>query len=357
MASRYVTAAGLCPNVLEDEQAFIDYLANLGSSLKQKSVIFPTNDEWVLAVNRHRERLEQFFHFPFSGPEVVGPVLDKEALYKSAIRLGIAIPRTWFLSEQSPASVADEVPYPCIIKPTEQRSFYDAFREKAWKIHNKEEFVGACQQAAGYGLVAQEIVGRGLADFYSVCSYVGQDRNAHGVFVGQKLEQYPPEFGTGCLVADASGIDGAGEIATKGIEILREFGYYGISEIEFIYDERDGQHKLLDVNTRVWKWIGLPIASGVDLPWLAFQDTLGSPEVHEQFRSGLVWTYLKDYIALRIEGKGLESSRFVPEDAWSQLLLGSGHNYVDAVIDGDDPAPIGRMVQSLFATQSYFCAC
>jgi predicted ATP-grasp superfamily ATP-dependent carboligase len=353
LASKYATVTALCPNVLADEAGFIAFLVELGQTLKRPAVLYPTNDEWVLAVNRHRAELEPYYLIPFSGPDVVEPVLDKARLYRTASELGIPIPRTWYLHDANVEQVAAEVPYPCIVKPTEQRSFYDAFGDKAWRIEDREEFAATVARAAGHPLVAQEIVGQGLADFYSVCSYVGRDGRAHGVFVGRKLEQYPPDFGTGCLVAAAN----VPSIAERGVEILKTFGYRGVSEVEFIYDARDGEHKLLDVNTRVWKWIGLPIAAGVDLPWLAYTDVTGSPEQAPAQRDNLVWTYAKDYVALRLEGRGKESMQYVPEEAWAELISGKAEHIVDAVIDPDDPAPAARMIQNTLNPNPYFCAC
>ncbi len=353
LASKHATVAGLCPNVLADEEGFIAFLLELGRSLARPAVLYPANDEWVLAVNRHRARLEECFLIPFSGPAVVEPVLDKARLYRAAGELAIPIPRTWYLDREDPAAVAAALPYPCIVKPTEQRSFYDAFAAKAWRVGSPAEFHAATERAAGHGLVAQEIVGQGLTDFYSVCSYIGRDGEAHGVFVGRKLEQYPPDFGTGCLVAGEQ----VAAIAERGVRILKAFGYRGISEVEFIYDARDGEHKLLDVNTRVWKWIGLPIASGVDLPWLAYADATGRPETAGAVRDGLVWTYAADYIALRLAGRGRETAGFLPEAAWAELFAGRAERVVDAVIDPDDPAPAARMVSNLFNPRAYFCAC
>ncbi|MCA1667460.1 MAG: carboxylate--amine ligase [Thermomicrobia bacterium] len=353
LASKYATVTARCPNVLEDEEGFIRFLLDLGTMLDRPGVLYPTNDEWVLAVNRHRARLERSFIIPFSGPDIVEPVLDKARLYGTARELGIPIPRTWDLAREDAARVAADLPYPCIVKPTEQRSFTDAFGEKVWRIGSSVEFHTALNRAAGHPLVAQEIIGQGLTDFYSVCSYIGNDGEAHGVFVGRKLEQYPPDFGTGCLVA----AEGPAAIAERGVQILKAFGYRGISEVEFIYDVRDGEHKLLDVNTRVWKWIGLPIAAGVDLPWLAYADATGTPEVAPPARDGLIWTYARDYISLRLAGKGKETAAYLPEEAWAALFAGETRTVIDAVVDPDDPAPAARMMANLFNPTPYFCAC
>ncbi len=362
LASKYATVSALCPYVLTDEDAFIAYLCALGDALARPAVLFPANDEWVLAVNRHRARLAERFIIPFSGPEIVEPVLDKARLYRTARELSIPIPGTWDVSPANLATVAGELPYPCIVKPTEQRAFYDAFGDKAWQIQSPDELRDAVERAEGHPLVAQEIIGQGLSDFYSVCSYIGEDGEAHGTFVGRKLEQYPADFGTGCLVA----AEGPPEIAARGVRMLQAFGYRGISEIEFIYDARDGEQKLLDINTRVWKWIGLPIAAGVDLPWLAYADATGKPERTPNTpasantpdtQRGLVWTYAKDYLALRLMGRGGDTASYLPEAFWAELVAGQAGHVVDAVIDPDDPAPAGRMLAQLANPRRYFCAC
>ena len=356
LASKYVTVSALCPNVLADEDAFIAFLIEIGRALDRPGVLYPTNDEWVLAVNHHRDVLQEHFLIPFSGPEVVEPVLDKAQLYRTATNLAIPIPRTWYPGDDDLDDIVRSVPYPCIVKPTEQRSFYDEFGDKAWRIESSDDFRSTLERASGHPMVAQEIVGQGLTDFYSVCTYIGQDGEVHGMFVGRKLEQYPVDFGTGCLVV----AEHVPAIAERGAQILKTFGYRGISEIEFIYDARDGEHKLLDINTRVWKWIGLPIAAGVDLPWLAYADVTGVPEVAGPLRDGIVWTYAKDYVALRLEGYGAETAHYLPEHSWADLLTGQAGGecrVVDAVLDHDDPRPAGRMMHNLFNPSRYFCAC
>lgn len=354
--SRYTTVAGLCPYPLDNERAFIDLLLEIGATLQQKAVLFPCLDEWVFAVARHRQELEEFFLFPFSEEETIERILDKNLLYKKCEERGIPIPRTWYVGEQSPETIASEIEFPCIVKPALQREFTNEFGEKVFRVENREDFLAMCERAAHHPLLAQEIVGAGIDSFYSLCSYIGHDGEAKGVFVGRKLEQYPPDFGTACLV-DARFVE---EIAERGVRMLKDFGYQGISEVEFIYDEKSQDYKLLDINTRVWKWIGLPIHAGIDLPYLAYTDAVnGQVEAAGQQRDGIRWTYLKDYIALRRERAGAVEATLAHED-WITLIANNtdaASNVIDAILSSDDPAPFARLIESLFEQRQYYCAC
>lgn len=356
--SRHVAVAGRCPYPIDDEEGFIELLMDIGRVLPAKGVLFPCLDEWVFAVSRHRIRLEEFFLLPFSELDTIERILDKELLYRKCEERSIPIPRTYYLTDQRPEEVARQIEFPCIVKPTLQREFTNEFGEKVFRAENRAQFLEMCERASRHPLVAQEIVGAGVDSFYSVCSYVDQIGHPAGVFVGRKLEQYPPDFGTACLVDSRY----VAKIAQRGVDILKEFGYNGISEVEFLFDERDGEYKLLDINTRVWKWIGLPIAAGVDLPLMAYDDVVrgdASPVAQPAptQRDGLRWVYLKDYIALRRERAGLPEATLSHQE-WIELISGAEQaGVIDAVLSREDPGPFARLMESTTEQRQYYCAC
>lgn len=356
MHSRFTTVSGHCPYPLEDERAFIDLLLRIGAALDRKAVLFPCLDEWVFAVARHRAELEEVFVLPFSDLEIIDRILDKNLLYHKCEERGIPIPRTFYIGEQTPDDVASRIEFPCIVKPALQREFTNEFGEKVFRANDRDEFLDLCRRASHHSLLAQEIVGAGIDSFYSLCSYVGRSREAKGVFVGRKLEQYPADFGTACLV-DSRYVP---QIVERGLEILDQFGYHGISEVEFIYDERDREYKLLDINTRVWKWIGLPMAAGIDLPWLAYSEAaFGDVEAAPRQREPLRWVYLKDYVALRRERPGPPEANLTRKD-WLDLISGNDgpdSAIISAVLSADDPEPFARLMESLFEDKQYYCAC
>lgn len=355
--SRHLSGTGLVPGPEVGEGAALaDHLLALAPSFPTPPVLFATNDDWVLALARHRAALEDAYLFPFAPYDVVQRALSKTALYRACEALGVACPRSWYLDSTPAEQVAQVVPYPCVLKPDDSRGFYDAFRAKVFVVRSPSEFLARVDEAASYGLtlVAQEWVETEPGGFWSVASYVSADGTARGVFTGRKLEQWPVGFGTSCL-ADARW-DPA--IADAGVAVLRALGYWGISEIEFVQDATTGRHLLLDVNTRPWKWVGLPVAAGIDLPLLAYRDAVGSPFTAGPQVDGTRWVFLRDYVQLVRSRSATVPHEAVSKDEWVSLLAGRPGLLVDAVHDPDDPEPAYDVLwEALSGGGGYSCAC
>ncbi len=352
--SRHLAGLGLVPGPeVDDGAALAEHLLALGPSFAERPVLFPTNDDWVLALARHRDRLEEHYRYPFAPYDVVRRALSKTDLYRACEALGVACPRSWYLDEGDPA---DDVPYPCVLKPDDSRGFYDAFQAKVFVVQDPAEFrarVAECA-ALGLSLVAQEWVPTEPGGFWSVASYLSPDGTPRGVFTGRKLEQWPPDFGTSCL-ADAVWDQ---DIADAGVRVLQELGYSGISEIEFVQHAGTGEHLLLDVNTRAWKWVGLPIAAGVDLPLLAYRDAVGQPFDAGQQVDGTRWVFLRDYLPLVRARANTVWEAQVTKDEWVDLLAGRPSLLVDGVHDPDDPEPgYDVLWGELSGGAGYSCAC
>ena len=353
--SRHLAGLGLVPGP-QDDEALRDHLLALGPSFVERPVLFACNDDWVLALARHREALEPFYRFPFAEYDVLRRALSKTDLYRACETRGIAIPRSWYFDEHTPEQVCELVEFPCVLKPDDSRGFYDAFAAKVFLCRDAGELLTRHAEASAHGLsmVAQEYVETPPGGFWSVCSYLSPDGTAKGVFTGRKLEQWPPDFGTSCL-ADAQWDP---DLAAAGVAALQELGYSGISEIEFVWSDKRQQHLLLDANTRPWKWIGLPIAAGVDLPLLAYRDAIGEPYTAPQQAESSRWVFLRDYLPLVRARAATVPEAAVSKQEWTDLLAGVPGDLVDGVHDPDDPEPSYDVLWAdLSGNAGYSCAC
>src|SRR5205814_6398478 len=189
------------------------------------------------------------------------------------------------------------------------------YRRQAFRCDSPAELDDAYASAQAFGPMVQELVPGGDDRLYTVGSYLARDGRALGVFCGRKLRQTPPGIGT-CRVGEAVWVQ---EVVDDSLRLLAGFGYYGLSQVEFKRDARDGRYKLMEINARLWQWHGLATACGVDLPRIAYDDLTGAaPTEAVMDGQGKRWA-----ITL------LPGERPLPQRP----------PYVDAVFALDDPKP------------------
>lgn len=234
-------------------EAYVRFLAGLG-----RGVVLPTHDDDLETIARHRDRLQLIC--PFPEWDVLGEVQDKRVQVEAARRAGVAVPATGV-----------DAPLPVLVKPARAPAFRRRFGVKAFRCETRPELDAALERARDFEPVVQEWIPGGDDTLYTFGSYVAADGAALGLFSGRKLRQTPPLVGT-ARVAEAVWVD---EVVAQGLAVLRELRLWGISQVEFKRDPRDGQYKLIEVNPRLWEWHGLAAACGVDLPVIAYRDAVG----------------------------------------------------------------------------------
>ena len=134
--------------------------------------------------------------------------------------------------------------------------------------------------------------------------------------VAQRRRQHPPEFGRASTFVETVDIP---LLETYSERFLKEIGYYGLVEMEYKLDPRDGQYKLLDFNARSWGYHTLGQRAGVDFPSMLFADQLGEHVEVCKAQVGVRWVRLVTDIPTsvgEISGgpSGLESIPAFPEE-------------------------------------------
>jgi predicted ATP-grasp superfamily ATP-dependent carboligase len=102
---------------LKNDDTLLTTLLSLGARFDLAGwVLFPTRDETVAALSRHRDALGEFFRVPTPPWEAVQWAWDKRNTYRLAADLGIPIPRTWYPQRVDDLRDIDADP-PFVIKP------------------------------------------------------------------------------------------------------------------------------------------------------------------------------------------------------------------------------------------------
>jgi predicted ATP-grasp superfamily ATP-dependent carboligase len=251
-------------------------------------VLFPTRDETVAAISRHRDRLAEFYRVTTPPWDSVRWVWNKKNTYHRAAELGIPIPRTF--NPRTESQLEDLYPYlPLAVKPAVKEKFFYATGAKAWRAETPEQLRDLYQKAALQisveEILIQEIIpGDGQCQ-YSYCAFF-RDGQAHSTLLARRIRQHPREFGRAATYVET--IEHP-EIEELSLRFLRAIDYYGLVEVEFKQDPRDGRYKLLDINARAWGFHSLGGPAGVDFPYILFADQLGKSVDRSKALPGVGW--------------------------------------------------------------------
>ena len=331
--SRYVTDVVKVSDLRDDEDT-VDALVALGRSRDVAGwVVYPTREETVAALSRRREQLLEHFRIPTPPWAVTKWAWDKRNTYRHAASVGIRTPRMWLASNEGELAAVDGEP-PFVIKPAIKEHFFYATKCKAWRADTREELVLRFREAAKL-VGAEEVVIQELipGDGRSQLAYCGlfKDGRARASMVVRRLRQHPVEFGRASTFVQTIELPELEEMSER---FLRSIDYYGLVELEYKHDERDGQTKLLDVNARTWGYHSLGQRAGVDFPYLLYADQVGLP-VPDRARAhpGVSWIRL----ATDVPTAAGELAR--RRLGWRAYLRSLRVSNVESVFSRDDPLP------------------
>ena len=286
--SRYATQVVRVKD-LRNEQNTVDNVMEIGQRYGLKGwVLFPTRDETVAAFSRHRDRLAEFFRVTTPAWETVQWAWDKKNTYDRAAELGIPVPQTYnVMTEEGLAALYNRLPL--AIKPAVKENFFYATGDKAWRAETPEQlnnlFRKAKQQIRPEEILIQEIIpGSGLQQ-YSYCAFF-RDGIAQATLVARRLRQHPREFGRAATYVETIEHPEVEELSER---FLKAINYYGLVEVEFKQDPRDGQLKMLDVNARTWGFHSLGVPAGIDFPYLLYADQVGKSVESSKAKAGVGW--------------------------------------------------------------------
>jgi D-aspartate ligase len=289
--SRYCSRFVRVPS-LEDDDATLRAVVEAADEFGLDGwVLYPTRDETVAAFARNRDVLVERFRLPTPGWQTIRYADDKRQTHALAEQLDIPTPRTWVPANLEELHAIDPEP-PLVIKPAIKETFIYETGVKAWRADDKRELSQRFQEATaivgeGRVLVQELIPGDGLSQ-YSYCAFV-KHGNPLATMTARRRRQHPPQFGRASTFVETVEEPWLEQMSER---FLRAIDYYGLVELEYKCDPRDGVAKLLDVNARTWGYHGLGLPAGVDFPYLLYLDQLGTPIEPVRARAGVRWVRL-----------------------------------------------------------------
>ena len=251
-------------------------------------VLIPTGDEGAALVARHHSELAKRFRLTTPPWHILRWTYDKRLAYQLADKLQVSHPWTLYPSNRRELAEAD-CPFPVILKPAFRNKFNRLTAAKAWRADDRQSLLARYDKACAFVdpevLMVQEVIpGWGEAQFSyaAIC----QDGRSLASLVAQRLRQFPMDFGRASTCVQT--VDEPAVIEPS-VRMLEAMNFTGIVEIEFKHDTRDGQHKLLDINPRVWGWHSLGARAGVDFSYLLWLQACGAAVSESRPQIGVRW--------------------------------------------------------------------
>ena len=335
LRSRYATAVWDVPDTHADPEGVVRVVIQIGEQLKQqgrRGVLIPTQDSTVELLCRHRDRFPDSLICHLPDYAVIKACSDKQVQCRLARELGVPLPNTFFDDERDELFAAIEAGtqgFPLVFKSKKELppSLRKRFRIILIKDLAQLKQVLAEADAAGITHLVQDVIPGEDDALYTFGSYMNRAGELRAWFTGRKLRQQPPRFGV-CRVGESKRVQ---VIVDDGVKLLRGLHYFGISQVEFKYDSRDGGYKLIEVNPRAWAWVALPIGMQVNLAYAFFCDALGI-ETPMQAMPDIKGAYISLFDDLYWSLKARDGR------PWAHLFKGYDL-VVEAYYAPDDPLP------------------
>ncbi|MDD4182404.1 MAG: hypothetical protein PHT53_01075 [Candidatus Omnitrophica bacterium] len=280
-----------CSNFIlyKDANELKEKLLNLYKGTKN-AVIIPTNDYLVEFVATNYDILRKYYYLAIPESGVAGVCLNKILTYQKAREFNIPILKFSIPNNLTEAlNAAEQTGYPVVLRPAFMHKFFPGTGKKILLCRDKNSLIENYKFMSGKipaeEVIVQEYVPKKQRRLFSFCSF-SAGGNIYGGFTLHRTRQRPGEFGISTF-AKTVNIE---EIEKMSMSFLKKINYFGISEIEFIYDEKSGQYSLIEINPRMWKQNSIAEKLGINLVKMLI-DCLGGKQlsVNINRKSDIAW--------------------------------------------------------------------
>jgi predicted ATP-grasp superfamily ATP-dependent carboligase len=218
------------------------------------------------ALARHRADLHPYTKLELPEFDKIQSAADKRRVYELAAEVGVPAPRTVYPShlDELPARSSEFV-YPVVIKPRRESPGgtvrYAQEPEALMRVYRT--FCEGQGYTGGELPMIQEFIsgyGCGLFALY-------QNGVCKRIFMHRRIRENPPSGGASSCAE--SFYDP--RLKDYGTRLLNALGWHGVAMVEFRYDTRAGDYKVVEINPKFWGSLDLALAAGVDFPFYLCQ--------------------------------------------------------------------------------------
>jgi D-aspartate ligase len=265
-------------------------LESLARRIGKQSVLIPSTDYAAIFMADHYDSLKRWYIFPEQSPDLLRSLYSKREMYYLAKQYGVPTPEAAFPATRQ--DVLDFLPsarFPLVLKAIDGTRLSARCGKKMFIVNSAKELLAIydeIEEPDRPNLMLQEYIAGVDDSIWMFNGYFNRRSECLVSFTGKKLRQCPAFSGYTCFGACLRN-DSVLATATRFLQALN---YTGMVDIDFCYDPRDGQYKMLDVNPRLGATFRLFTAeNGIDLARAYYLDMTGQRVPSSFAREGRKW--------------------------------------------------------------------
>ena len=164
------------------------------------------------------------------------------------------------------------------LKPTESQRHNRQFGTKGFFVTSRDQARRLVDQATADGItfMLQEWIPGEPAKTILIDGFVDRDGKIPGMVARRRVRMDPPRLANTCSDVTIPLADVSGCLPALHT-VLSAVNHRGVFNVEFKFDARDGQFKIIEVNPRPFWLIGHIAKAGLDLPWMSYLDASELP--------------------------------------------------------------------------------
>lgn len=248
--SRYVNRRFVWPTTgLEEPGRLVDGLLSIGRALATPCIPVATDDEAAILLAEESKQLSQWFLIPVIPRDLPRRLANKADLHRTCEEHGIPSPASRVAHDREELlAAARELGFPVVLKNLEAWSRLRTPAVGATTlIHDELELVARFPTGELPPVLVQEYIPRRVAEDWFTHLYCGAGGAPVVTFTGLKLRSWPPGGGVTTRAVALRNLP----LAKLAAGLCRRIGYSGLADLDWRYDDRDGQYKLVDFNPRI----------------------------------------------------------------------------------------------------------
>jgi predicted ATP-grasp superfamily ATP-dependent carboligase len=249
----------------------LEGLALIGTTLKQRTILIPTDDFAAILIAEENAFLRQWYVFPETRSDVPRSLANKMLLHTLCTEMNVPSPLTLVPKSLSEVhAFIETTTFPVVAKPS---AAWLPSTSKTTLVYSSSELLAIYRRGESEqlgNLVIQEYIPDGEDWFFH--GYCNAKSDCLAGFTGRKLRSFPP--GAGITTLGRSVRNDA--LSRQSEDLLKAIPYAGIMDIDYRFDRRDGKYKLLDFNPRIGAQFRLfEDSEGLDVARVLYRDLTG----------------------------------------------------------------------------------